>query len=378
MRAKGNKTVDLTPGEPVKKRFLGTKGLYSSLNVVLFSVMAEVGYLMLIFYTDVLKRCDTGNAFSLAIFVACPLVFCLICFSLLQLNQAIGRKAGYYDNLIGVFLFFVLMGVVFWLFNYFLYVVAVALSGTDGGSPFRPTESIWPIIVVISFAQLIVVCLISLNQMARFAVQVLRENEASKQEQARAEVRALQIQLNPHFLFNSLNTLVSEIDYDPEAAKKFTVDLAGAYRYILQKQEKTLVSVYEELGFLQTYVDLNRIRVGDSLSYECIYPHQSNLDFLQYRFLPSLSLQLLAENALKHNVVSAIKPLKITVEFSADLHYLIVRNNINPKKSVHSLGKGLKNLSERYRLLSGEKIVVERSADMFTVKLPILDGNKTR
>ncbi len=361
-----------------RKRFFTPKGLYSALNIILFSVMAEVGYLAIIFYTDVLKRCDTGNAFSLAIFVACPLVFCLICFSLLRLNRTISRKTGPYGNLFRIFFYFVLIGVAFWMFNYLLYVVAVALSGTDGGSPFIPTEPIWPIITVVSFAQLIVVCLIALNQMARFAVRMLRENEASKQEQARAEVRALQTQLNPHFLFNSLNTLVSEIDYDPEEAKEFTIGLADAYRYILQKQDKPLVTVYEELVFLKTYINLNRIRVGDSLSYACIYPDRSNLDFLQYRFLPSLSLQLLAENALKHNVVSAIKPLKITIGFSDDLHYLIVRNNINPKKSVHSLGKGLKNLSERYRLLSGENIVVERSADEFIVKLPMLDGNETR
>lgn len=378
MNGKGKKTKVIMLEQHERRRLFSSKGLYSSLNILLFCVMAEVAYLAIIFYTDVLKRCDTGNAFSLAIFVACPLIFCLICFSLLRLNHTISRKSGSYGNLFRIFFYFVLIGVVFWLFNYLLYVVAVALSANDGGSPFFPTEPIWPIITVVSFAQLIVVCLIALNQMARFAVRMLRENEASKQEQARAEVRALQTQLNPHFLFNSLNTLVSEIDYDPEEAKEFTIGLANAYRYILQKQDKPLVTVYEELGFLKTYINLNRIRVGDSLSYECVYPDRSNLDFLQYRFLPSLSLQLLAENALKHNVVSAIKPLKISIRFSEDLHYLIVRNNINPKKSVHSLGKGLKNLSERYRLLSGENIVVERSADEFTVKLPMLDGNETR
>ncbi|MDE7071938.1 MAG: histidine kinase, partial [Bacteroidales bacterium] len=99
--------------------------------------------------------------------------------------------------------------------------------------------------------------------------------------------------------------------------------------------------------------------------------------FLQEKYIPSLSLQLLVENALKHNVVSSMKPLDIKVGFSEDLRYLIVSNNLNPKKNVQSLGTGLGNLSKRYLLLAGKEIVVEKNLHSFIVKLPMLDGNQT-
>ena len=362
-----------------KRESVGAGGFYTVFNVILFWAMSELAYVGVIFYTDVLKRCTSGDAFSFWIFIFCPLLFCLLCFGLLRMNRVINRRypISYY-NAFKTLLFFVLIGLAFWGFNYLLYVAAVASSGNDGGSPFVPTEPIWLQITLMTLIQLVIMCLISLNQAARFTIGLYRESEALKQAQARAEIRALQTQLNPHFLFNSLNTLISEIDYDPVAAKKFTIDLAGAYRYILQVQDKPLVPVYEELGFLRTYVRLNQIRVGESLSYRCMYPDQANLDFLQYRCLPSLSLQLLAENALKHNVVSSMKPLEIQVGFSQNLDYLIVSNNVNPKKSVHSLGTGLKNLSERYRLLAGKEIIIERTPGYFRVKLPMLDGNETR
>lgn len=348
-------------------------GFYNVINVLLFSLLSEVAYVGVIFYTDVLKRCNSGDAFSLLIFVLTPILFNLLCFGLLRLNSAFNRHypVSYYNGfkMMGLFGFY---GVAFIVYNYFVYVSLVALTGTDGGSPFVPTESIIWQISLISSVQLVIMALITLNQTARFTIMLYKEREELKQIQARAEIKALQSQLNPHFLFNSLNVLVSEIDYDPVSAKKFTIDLAGVYRYILQKQDKTMVSVYEELNFLRSYIRLNQTRVGESLHFDCLFPERSNLDFLQYRYVPSLSLQLLVENALKHNVVSALKPLYITVSFTDNLEYLIVENNRNPKKKVASLATGLKNLSERYRLLAGKDIVVEKSPDRFRVKIPML------
>lgn len=348
-------------------------GFYNVINVLLFSLLSEVAYVGVIFYTDVLKRCNSGDAFSLLIFVLTPILFNLLCFGLLRLNSAFNRHypVSYYNGfkMMGLFGFY---GVAFIVYNYFVYVSLVALTGTDGGSPFVPTESIIWQISLISSVQLVIMALITLNQTARFTIMLYKEREELKQIQARAEIKALQSQLNPHFLFNSLNVLVSEIDYDPVSAKKFTIDLAGVYRYILQKQDKTMVSVYEELNFLRSYIRLNQTRVGESLHFDCLFPERSNLDFLQYRYVPSLSLQLLVENALKHNVVSALKPLYITVSFTDNLEYLIVENNRNPKKKVASLGTGLKNLSERYRLLAGKDIVIEKSPDRFRVKIPML------
>lgn len=349
-------------------------GFYNVLNILLFALMAEVAYVGVIFYTDVLKRCTDGDAFSFVLFIANPLLFIALCFALLRLNTVFNSRYSvtYYSSfrMMG---FFLLIGISFWAYNYLLYVAEVFATASDEGSPFLPSEPIWIQLTLITLLQLVIMCLIVLNHTARYTIKLYKEGEELKQTQARAEIRALQTQLNPHFLFNSLNTLVSEIDYDPESAKKFTIDLAGVYRYILQKQDKPLVPVYEELGFLQSYVNLNQIRVGESLHYECVYPDRSNLDFLQEKYLPSLSLQLLVENALKHNVVSAIKPLHIRVGFTEDLEYLLVSNNLNPKKNVHSLGTGLNNLAERYRLLADRGISVEKTENRFLVKLPMLD-----
>ncbi len=353
-------------------------GLYSVLNIFLFALLAESAYVGVLFLTDVLKRCMDGDAFSFTLFIINPFLFNVLCFTLLRINTAANNRYPFrYYSSSGMLLFFLLIGVAFFIYNYFLYVAAVAFVGSDGASPFIPTESIWLQLGLISISELIIMCLVSLNHTARYTIRLYKETEELKQIQARAEIQALQTQLNPHFLFNSLNTLVSEIDYDVVSARKFTIDLAGVYRYILQKQNKPVVPVIEELEFLQGYINLNKIRVGESLHYVCEYPAISNLDFLQEKFIPSLSLQLLVENALKHNVVSALKPLDIRVGFSEDLKYLVVSNNLNPKKNVQSLGTGLDNLSKRYRLLAGKEIVVEKDATCFSVKLPMLDGNQT-
>ncbi|MCM1554802.1 MAG: histidine kinase [Bacteroides sp.] len=351
-------------------------GIYSFLNVVLFSALAEFAYICLIFFTDILKRNLDGDVFSLGVFVLNLVAFNALCFFLLQFNvKANNRYPFRYYGSSGMVLFFVMIGVLFYAYNYLLYAGAVAGGGKDGLSPFVPTEPIWVTLALITLVELVVMCLITLNHAARYTIRLYKESEELRQVQVRSEIQALQTQLNPHFLFNSLNTLVSEIDYDPAAAKQFTIDLAGVYRYILQKQNKPLVAVFEELDFLQAYINLNRVRVGESLHYECVYPDRSNLDFLQENYLPSLSLQLLVENALKHNVISGLKPLYIRVSFTENLSHLVVSNNINPKKNVHSLGTGLENLAKRYRLLSGQEIEVERSENQFTVKLPMLDGN---
>lgn len=351
-------------------------GIYSFLNVVLFAALAEFAYICLIFFTDILKRSVEGDVFSFPVFAVNLLAFNVLCFLLLRLNVKANRRYPFrYYGSFGMVAFFVLIGLCFYLYNYLLYVGAVAGSSSDGLSPFVPTEPIWFTLASITMGELVVMCLITLNHAARYTIKLYKESEDLRQVQVRSEIQALQTQLNPHFLFNSLNTLVSEIDYDPAAAKQFTIDLAGVYRYILQKQNKPMVAVFEELDFLQAYIHLNRVRVGESLHYECVYPDQSNLDFLQENYLPSLSLQLLVENALKHNVISSLKPLYIRVSFTEDLSHLVVSNNINPKKNVQSLGTGLENLAKRYRLLSGQEITVEKTEKSFTVKLPMLNGD---
>jgi len=183
---------------------------------------------------------------------------------------------------------------------------------------------------------------------------------------ASAKFDALKNQLDPHFLFNSLNVLTSLIDEDPEQAQNFTTALSKVYRYVLEQKNKDLVSVDEELQFARTYVKLLKMRFEDSIIFEM--PEVSG--FPEGKIVP-LSLQLLLENAVKHNVVSSKRPLHIKV-FEKN-GTLIIQNNIQEKQVVKkSSGVGLRNIRQRYQILSNREVNINQSEGQFTVSLPIL------
>lgn len=183
---------------------------------------------------------------------------------------------------------------------------------------------------------------------------------------ASAKFDALKNQLDPHFLFNSLNVLTSLIDEDPRQAQKFTTALSKVYRYVLEQKNKDLVSVDEELEFARTYVQLLKMRFEESLIFD-IPEVSSNPDA---RIVP-LSLQLLLENAVKHNIVTATKPLRIKV--SEENGMLVISNNLQEKQVVKKgSGVGLKNIEQRYDILSDRKVAILKTATNFSVQLPIL------
>jgi sensor histidine kinase YesM len=183
---------------------------------------------------------------------------------------------------------------------------------------------------------------------------------------ASAKFDALKNQLDPHFLFNSLNVLTSLIDEDPDQAQHFTTALSKVYRYVLEQKNKDLVSVDEELQFARTYVKLLKMRFEDSIVFEM--PETSR--FPEGKIVP-LSLQLLLENAVKHNVVSSQRPLHIKVFEEGGK--LIIQNNIQEKQVVKkSSGVGLRNIRQRYQILSDREVNINQSGGTFTVSLPIL------
>lgn len=183
---------------------------------------------------------------------------------------------------------------------------------------------------------------------------------------ASAKFDALKNQLDPHFLFNSLNVLTSLIEEDPAQAQKFTTSLSKVYRYVLEQKNKDLVTVDEELQFARTYVELLRMRFEDSIQLNL--PGQSSMP--EARIVP-LSLQLLLENAVKHNLVSPERPLKITVEEKDGM--LVVSNNLQEKQVVRkSSGVGLRNIQQRYSILSDRQVEILKTTRNFTVQLPLL------
>jgi len=183
---------------------------------------------------------------------------------------------------------------------------------------------------------------------------------------ASAKFDALKNQLDPHFLFNSLNVLTSLIEENPNNAQKFTTSLSKVYRYVLEQKNKDLVTVDEELNFARTYMSLLKMRFEDSIIFD-IPEKASNPES---KVVP-LSLQLLLENAVKHNIVTANKPLHIKI-YEAN-GTLIVENNLQPKQIVKkSSGVGLSNIMQRYQLLTNKKMIINQQAKKFTVSIPIL------
>jgi hypothetical protein len=219
-------------------------------------------------------------------------------------------------------------------------------------------------------SSLIIAIIISLIFYAIWYYKYRQETKVKEQKiiagTASAKFDALKNQLDPHFLFNSLNVLTSLIEEDPRQAQKFTTSLSKVYRYVLEQKNKDLVSVEEELQFAKTYVKLLRMRFEDSIHLE-IPEHSNNPEA---KIVP-LSLQLLLENAVKHNVVTSSKPLHIKVY--EDNGMLVVDNNRQEKQVVKkSSGVGLQNIRQRYGILTERQVEIVKSETDFSVKLPVL------
>lgn len=183
---------------------------------------------------------------------------------------------------------------------------------------------------------------------------------------ASAKFESLKNQIDPHFLFNSLNVLTSLIEENPGQAQKFTTGLSKIYRYVLEQKDKELVSLQEELTFAVTYMNLLKMRFENSIFYEV--PQQ--LSSPEAKVVP-LSLQLLLENTIKHNVVSEARPLKINIY--EENGYLIIKNNFQKKEVLQARkGVGLQNIIDRYALVTRRKIQIEQDNNNFAVKLPVL------
>lgn len=183
---------------------------------------------------------------------------------------------------------------------------------------------------------------------------------------ASAKFESLKNQIDPHFLFNSLNVLSSLIEENPDNAQRFTTSLSKIYRYVLEQKDKELVSVEDELSFAKTYMNLLKMRFENSLFYE-LPAADINPDA---KVVP-LSLQLLLENTVKHNVVSEQKPLHIRIFIDGD--YLAIQNDFQKKEVLQDRqGVGLQNIVNRYEIVTNRKVRVEQDEKNFTVKIPIL------
>jgi hypothetical protein len=183
---------------------------------------------------------------------------------------------------------------------------------------------------------------------------------------ANAKFESLKNQIDPHFLFNSLNVLSSLIEENPENAQQFTTSLSKIYRYVLEQKDKELVTVSEELTFAKTYMKLLKMRFENSITFELPTDFENH----DAKVVP-LSLQLLLENTIKHNVVSENKTLHIKIYIKDN--FLVVENNLQKKEVLQDRkGVGLQNIVSRYAILSERKVLIDETKETFAVYLPIL------
>jgi two-component system LytT family sensor kinase len=181
-----------------------------------------------------------------------------------------------------------------------------------------------------------------------------------------AKFESLKNQLDPHFLFNSLNVLTSLIEENPKSAGKFTTKLSKVYRYVLEQKDKDLISLEDELKFAKSYMELLKMRFEDGITFSI----PETVSDPALKIVP-LALQLLLENAVKHNIITSENPLRIEIYEENGL--LVIQNNLNPKNSLEKSTKvGLKNIIQRYALVSKVKVEITKDSTIFKVKLPLL------
>lgn len=195
-------------------------------------------------------------------------------------------------------------------------------------------------------------------------------NQQLERQNIQSQLEGLRNKVNPHFLFNSLNTLCTIIPESAERSEHFVRQLSKVYRYILEIRDKKLISLKEELGYLHSYTYLLTERFGENLNIEIdIERKHYNMNMVP------LSLQILLENAIKHNIISKEKPLFVKV-YVDDNGKLVVKNNLQKKRHVASSTKfGLENIKERYKFFTDKTVEVISTTQNFIVLLPLIKTN---
>ena len=194
-------------------------------------------------------------------------------------------------------------------------------------------------------------------------------NEKLEKESIASKFEALQNQVNPHFLFNSLNTLSNLVHEDADRAEDFIDEFSHIYRYVLETKDKMVVPVQEEIEFVRSYLKLCQIRFGEALRSD-IKLDIGRLD----QMIPTLALQTLVENAIKHNRITKKEPLHISI--FTDGESLVVQNNFQPRpEKPSSTGIGLQNITDRYHMLSDHEPCFQLQNEHYVAKLPLIKAS---
>ena len=249
-------------------------------------------------------------------------------------------------------------------FSFFLFLILISFKDFGGLPLMTLPFEIGIIWLVIAFGYFLLEHYTRINrELQQNKIKVLQ----LEQENLLSQLESLKKQIDPHFLFNSLGTLISLIEKDSFLAIDFVEELSKVYRYILQTQHKELVELKDELNFINSYIFLLSKRFGKNLNINL----KISKGWLNY-LIPPLSLQLLIENAVKHNIISSEKPLNINISIDED-EYLNVENNFQKKRTFVSSTKiGLKNLKSRYEFFTDRKVEIISDEDIFQVRIPLI------
>ncbi len=198
----------------------------------------------------------------------------------------------------------------------------------------------------------------------------LAELERYKKENVEFRFETLINQVNPHFLFNSLNTLSSLVYQNQDTAAKYIRELSKVYRYVLENKENEPVRLQNDLEFLKAYVYLFELRFSNMISFN-FEIDEKKLNW----YIPPMTIQLLIENAVKHNIISKKKHLQIKIFTEND--YLCVTNNLQKKaQKPYSSGMGLSNIRSRYAYFSDKEVIITENESEFMVKIPLIKNNE--
>ena len=247
--------------------------------------------------------------------------------------------------------------------NYAILVIAKLLSDTP--QPFTFPHGGIHILIMVWFIEVVILGLLLTNRAMGQMLHYQQQAYRMQKENAIARYAVLQNQLNPHFLFNSLNALVVEIECNPQRAVTFTHQLSDVYRYVLQVQKRNLVTLEDELKFTSAYLYLHEVRLGNCIHCDIDISNEQK----EYQ-LPPLTFQILLENIIKHNSISSSQPMEIMIAVVDE--WLVVSNTLCPRVSTESTGLGLKNLSNRCQMILEKDIQIVCTKNLFTVKIPLL------
>ena len=286
------------------------------------------------------------------------------------LNDFLNKKLSWTEQtrlrtILGIVLTVIVNFIVVYGCNYINFVIIQKVSTPDEFFSGKYNFTNW---FMVNFALMISAFLHAKGFMEELKKNTKKEVVEQKliAKSANAQFESLKNQLDPHFLFNSLNVLTALIDENPEQAQKFTTSMSKIYRYVLEQKDKEMAKVEDEIEFAKIYCNLLKTRFEDSVD----FTFDINNDDLQ-KFVVPLSLQLLLENCIKHNFATSSKPLNIRI--FTEGKFLSIENNLQVREQLkESAGIGLANIVQRYALLTNDNVFIEKTEQTFKVKIPIL------